>query len=74
MLTEQQLLQQFKALPPAKQLEVINFIHALTQTTSSEPAPIPKRLGLLRGKLTVAEDFDAPLPDDIINAFYNDRS
>ena len=25
MLTEQQLLQQFKALPPAKQLEVINL-------------------------------------------------
>jgi prevent-host-death family protein len=28
-----------------------------------------RRLGGLRGKIKVAEDFDAPLPDDILDAF-----
>jgi len=32
--------------------------------------PQPKRrLGILVGKLRVPEDFDAPLPDEIVNAF-----
>jgi len=28
--------------------------------------PIP---GLLKGEIWIADDFDAPLPDDILNAF-----
>jgi prevent-host-death family protein len=28
-----------------------------------------RRLGILAGKLRVPEDFDAPLPDDIVDAF-----
>ncbi|HYZ39688.1 MAG TPA: type II toxin-antitoxin system prevent-host-death family antitoxin [Stellaceae bacterium] len=28
-----------------------------------------RRLGILAGKLDVPEDFDAPLPDEIIEAF-----
>ena len=28
-----------------------------------------RRLGILAGKLRVPEDFDAPLPDDVIEAF-----
>ena len=32
--------------------------------------PRPKRrLGILVGKLRVPEDFDAPLPDEIVDAF-----
>ena len=32
--------------------------------------PQPKRrLGILVGKLRVPEDFDAPLPDEIVDAF-----
>ena len=30
----------------------------------------PKRqFGLLKGKIKIADDFDAPLPEDILNAF-----
>ncbi|WP_243372092.1 type II toxin-antitoxin system Phd/YefM family antitoxin [Geotalea sp. SG265] len=29
-----------------------------------------RSLGSARGKIKVAEDFDAPLPDDILNEFY----
>ncbi len=28
-----------------------------------------RKLGLLRGKLRVPSDFDAPLPDDVLEAF-----
>jgi prevent-host-death family protein len=30
--------------------------------------PRPKRLGLLRGKLVVPNDFDAPLPEEVLAA------
>ena len=32
-------------------------------------AKVKRRLGTLAGKLRVSEDFDAPLPDDILDAF-----
>jgi prevent-host-death family protein len=28
-----------------------------------------RRLGVLKGKIKIANDFDAPLPDDILNSF-----
>ncbi|HSS07092.1 MAG TPA: type II toxin-antitoxin system Phd/YefM family antitoxin [Rhodanobacteraceae bacterium] len=31
--------------------------------------PAKRKLGLLKGRLTIPEDFDAPLPDDVIAAF-----
>ncbi len=34
----------------------------------TDPRP-PRRLGGLRGKIKIPEDFDAPLPDDILDAF-----
>ena len=29
----------------------------------------PRRLGILAGKLQIPEDFDAPLPDEVVAAF-----
>jgi prevent-host-death family protein len=31
----------------------------------------PRRLGIWKGKVKLADDFDAPLPQDILNLFYN---
>ena len=31
----------------------------------------PRQLGLARGKWKIPEDFDAPLPDDVIDLFYD---
>ncbi len=28
-----------------------------------------RRAGVLKGKIKIAEDFDAPLPEDILNSF-----
>ena len=33
--------------------------------------PAPRRPGLLRGRITVSEDFDAPLPKALLDAFYH---
>jgi len=38
----------------------------LTSAASAKPK---KRLGLLAGKLTIPDDFDAPLPQDVLAAF-----
>jgi prevent-host-death family protein len=34
-----------------------------------EPAPRRKRLGLLKGQNRIAANFDAPLPDDLLDLF-----
>jgi prevent-host-death family protein len=34
-----------------------------------DQAPPPRRLGLLDGKINVPDDFDDPLPDEILDAF-----
>ena len=42
----------------------------VTEEDDQPAAPFARReLGLLRGKLWVTEDFDAPLPDDIQRYF-----
>lgn len=33
------------------------------------PIRAKRRIGLLKGKLKVPDDFDAPLPDDVLDAF-----
>jgi prevent-host-death family protein len=33
------------------------------------PARPPRRLGLLKGKIKIAADFDAPLPDGVLALF-----
>jgi prevent-host-death family protein len=34
-----------------------------------ERAKVKRRFGGLKGKIRIADDFDAPLPDDVIAAF-----
>jgi prevent-host-death family protein len=41
----------------------------LTSAANSRPK---KRLGLLEGKLTIPDDFDAPLPQELVTAFSGD--
>ena len=35
--------------------------------------PIVRKAGTLKGKIRIADDFDAPLPDDILESFYSDK-
>lgn len=41
----------------------------LVRITRLEPPKPRIRFGLLEGKLTVAADFDAPLPDEVLAGF-----
>jgi prevent-host-death family protein len=41
----------------------------VARLVSLRPASKKRQLGILEGKLTVMPDFDAPLPDAILDAF-----
>jgi hypothetical protein len=41
----------------------------LVPVRKSKKKPRKRELGFLRGKIWIADDFDAPLPDDILDAF-----
>lgn len=48
--------------------------HAIAKLTGLDaPTARKRRLGLLKGKLVVPENFDAPLPDDVIADFEGGR-
>jgi prevent-host-death family protein len=37
-----------------------------------QPRPDPRKLGVLRGRLRMSRDFDAPLPEEILRTFEGD--
>jgi prevent-host-death family protein len=41
----------------------------VARITRLEPAKGELRFGLLKGEVTIASDFDAPLPDSVLDAF-----
>lgn len=44
----------------------------VARLTKFAPARKPIRFGGMKGKIWVAEDFDAPLPDDLLAEFEGD--
>lgn len=41
----------------------------VARLVSAQPVSSPRKLGALRGKITIPDDFDDPLPDDLLDAF-----
>jgi len=41
----------------------------VARLTRIAPQPKKRRLGILNGQFTVPDDFNAPLPDDVLAAF-----
>ena len=41
----------------------------VARLTTLTQQKLPLRLGLMEGQIWIADDFDAPLPDDILAAF-----
>jgi prevent-host-death family protein len=41
----------------------------VARLTPLKPEKLPARFGLLKGKIWIADDFDAPLPDKILAGF-----
>lgn len=43
----------------------------LAQLVPLTSAKATRKLGLLKGKIKIGKDFDAPLPDDVVDLFEN---
>ena len=41
----------------------------VSMTAGGGPGKPPRQLGLLRGKVRIPDDFDAPLPGDVLDEF-----
>lgn len=41
----------------------------VARLVKTEPESHPRLFGLLKGKIQIPDDFDAPLPDDILDLF-----
>ncbi|MEM6839626.1 MAG: DUF2281 domain-containing protein [Cyanobacteria bacterium P01_C01_bin.120] len=62
------ILEKLEALPESLQTEVLHYIEFLSERYSDADgaAELPKKkrqAGLLKGKIWMADDFDAPLED-----------
>ncbi|MBK1692328.1 DUF2281 domain-containing protein [Ectothiorhodospira mobilis] len=67
MRIEAQVLERIRALPPEQQEEVLDFIEFIR---SRRPIPAKDRpMGLCKGEFRVPDDFDAPLPDEVLRDF-----
>jgi antitoxin (DNA-binding transcriptional repressor) of toxin-antitoxin stability system len=53
-------------------LTIVKDGRVLAEVKRTEPPPLrqPRPFGLSRGEFTVPDDFDDPLPPEIINEFY----
>lgn len=64
MNVEQKLLEKWRELPLDKQQEVLQFVESLKE----DKLEIKERpFGLCKGEFTVPDDFNKPLPDEILD-------
>jgi antitoxin (DNA-binding transcriptional repressor) of toxin-antitoxin stability system len=47
--------------------------HAVAQLIRLDDTSKPRKLGFLKGQLVVPDDFDAPLPDKVLQDFQGGR-
>lgn len=64
-MAQNQLLEKVRKIPPAYQQEVEDFIDFILtkKRVPSEQRKMTRKTGLLKGKLQMADDFDAPIDD-----------
>ena len=67
MNTEQQLIEKWRNLPSDKQQQVLKFVESLDQHKQEEIKQRP--FGLCKGEFVVPDDFNEPLPDEILDLF-----
>ncbi|MCL4641768.1 type II toxin-antitoxin system VapB family antitoxin [Olivibacter jilunii] len=58
-----QLIEKVKKIPPAYQQEVEDFIDFILEKKVAKEKKVKRKLGLLKGKLSMDSDFDTPLDD-----------
>ena len=67
--TKARLSQLLNQVEQGEQVIITRHGRPVAQLLPIAPAPKSRKLGTLRGRLRIADDFDAPLPDDLIAAF-----
>lgn len=60
---EYQLNTQFNSLPDSLKKEVVDFIALLSKKSKKGKKSGKRKFGILKGKIHMAVDFDAPLED-----------
>jgi hypothetical protein len=67
VMVQAAILEKLEQLPEALQTEVLHYIEFLAEKyakdTSTQKPPKKRKAGALKGKIWMAEDFDAPLED-----------
>jgi hypothetical protein len=72
MTAKDQLIQELPQLTEDLAAQVLAFLRsARARSPQSVTASAPRPYCLCAGEFTVPDDFDAPLPDDILQAFEN---
>jgi hypothetical protein len=73
MSVRELLIQEIQQAPDSLVEEVFNFLLTTKAHHSQEDQPRQLRpYGLAAGEFTVPDDFDEPLPDDILADFYGE--
>lgn len=67
MSIETQILETIRALPPEKKAAVLDFAEFLKNREAELADSRPS--GLCKGQFTVPDDFDDPLPEEILRDF-----
>ena len=67
MNIDAEVLDGIHSLPPEKKIEVLDFIEFIRQRTDTPLTPRP--IGLCQGQFIVPDDFDDPLPEDVLRDF-----
>ena len=65
----QQLVMKLQGLPMERFSEVVEFVDFLAMRPSKS---LKRQAGCWEGKVWIADDFDAPLPDELVDGFYGD--
>jgi hypothetical protein len=63
-MTNSDLLHKVSILPDALKTEVADYVDFLIQKyVSDKPTPVKLHFGMMKGTITLADDFDKPLDD-----------
>lgn len=52
-----------------EEIQIAKAGKPVAKLVSLEPTKIQRHFGVLKGKITISNDFDAPLPDNILDDF-----
>jgi antitoxin (DNA-binding transcriptional repressor) of toxin-antitoxin stability system len=63
----------FEAVATAEELILVEAAKSVARLLPLEPRRRPRKPGLLKGKIGIADDFADPLPSEIIAAFRGER-